>query len=290
MAGFFGGVIKGPRIQWSRLAAGLAMLVVASVTGIISYSHIYELTLALHQHEMAARLWAFGIDGLIVAGSLVLLQAVQGQPRWLGWLGVGPGVLLSVFANVESGIRYGLLASAWAGTPAVSFALTTFMLERWLKAQHEARRAAAGDTAVAAPGTISQAPEPVAPAAPQAGPVPVHLHGAPAGAPWGLVSPAAAPVPRPAPAFAVPVMGPAMNLVQRRASRPRVARAAADDSRLPLPSDPAELAAALAGLSRNKIFETYQVPKMKASALVAARDEGRLGQWLEQYADERAVA
>jgi hypothetical protein len=122
------------RDQWTRFMAGLALAVVAVVTGIISYTHIYGLTLALHQPVIVARLYAFGVDGLIVVGSVVLLQAGTKQP-WLGWLGVVPGVATSVFANVESGIRYGMLAAVWAGVPAASFALATFLLERWLKAQ-----------------------------------------------------------------------------------------------------------------------------------------------------------
>jgi len=76
----------------------------------------------------------FGVDGLIVVGSVVLLQAAPGQ-AWLGWLGVVPGVAASLFANVESGLRWGPLAAGWAGVPAASFALATFLLERWLKAQ-----------------------------------------------------------------------------------------------------------------------------------------------------------
>lgn len=119
---------------WSRLTAGLALVVVASVTGVISYTHVYDLTVSLHQPVMVARLMPFGVDGLIVVGSVVLLQAAAGQ-AWLGWLGVVPGVAASLFANVESGLRWGPLAAGWAGVPAASFALATFLLERWLKAQ-----------------------------------------------------------------------------------------------------------------------------------------------------------
>jgi hypothetical protein len=124
----------GVRAWWSRLTAGLALVVVASVTGVISYTHVYDLTVSLHQPVMVARLMPFGVDGLIVVGSVVLLQAAPGQ-TWLGWLGVIPGVAASLFANVESGLRWGPLAAAWAGVPAASFALATFLLERWLKAQ-----------------------------------------------------------------------------------------------------------------------------------------------------------
>ena len=124
------------RVQaWcSRLTAGLALVVVASVTGVISYTHVYDLTVSLHQPVMVARLMPFGVDGLIVVGFVVLLQAAPGQ-AWLGWLGVVPGVAASLFANVESGLRWGPLAAGWAGVPAASFAQATFLLERWLKAQ-----------------------------------------------------------------------------------------------------------------------------------------------------------
>ncbi|MGH3299579.1 MAG: DUF2637 domain-containing protein [Trebonia sp.] len=120
--------------SWSRLTAGLAHGVVAAVTGVISYTHVYDLTVSLHQSMMVARLMPFGVDGLIVVGSVVLLQSAPGQ-AWLGWLGVVPGVAASLFANVESGLRWGPLAAGWAGVPAASFALATFLLERWLKAQ-----------------------------------------------------------------------------------------------------------------------------------------------------------
>jgi len=122
------------RAWWSRLTAGLALGVVASVTGVISYTHVYDLTVSLHQSATVARLMPFGVDGLIVVGSVVLLQSAPGQ-AWLGWLGVVPGVAASLFANVESGLRWGPLAAGWAGVPAASFALATFLLERWLKAQ-----------------------------------------------------------------------------------------------------------------------------------------------------------
>jgi hypothetical protein len=42
---------------------------------------------------------------------------------------------LSLFANIESGIRYGWLSAVWAGIPALSFFLATFIFERWLKGQ-----------------------------------------------------------------------------------------------------------------------------------------------------------
>ena len=141
------------RAHWPKVASGLAIVAVAVVAGVVSYTHIYELTLALHQPVMVARLMPFGVDGLIVAGSVVLLQA----PGWLGWTAVGPGVAISLFANVESGIRFGILPAVWAGVPAVSFFLATFVLERWLKAQASPAPGAVGAEEVQHPGPVPAA-------------------------------------------------------------------------------------------------------------------------------------
>jgi Protein of unknown function (DUF2637) len=121
------------RAYGPKIISGLAIAAVAGVAGVVSYLHIYGLTLTLHQPVIVARLMPFAVDGLIVVGSVVLLT--EAAAWWLGWLGVGPGVTISLFANVESGIRYGVLAAIWAGIRAVAFSLATFMLERWLKAQ-----------------------------------------------------------------------------------------------------------------------------------------------------------
>ncbi len=154
------------RAYWPKVVSGLALAAVAAVAGVISYTHIYRLTLALHQPAMVARLMPIAVDGLVVVGSVVLLQSAPGQ-RWLGWVGVGPGVAISVFANVESGIGYGVLAAAWAGIPAVAFALATFMLERWLKAQAGLLRE---PDVPAVPGSLPAD-------LPEASPVPAELNG-----------------------------------------------------------------------------------------------------------------
>jgi uncharacterized protein DUF2637 len=149
------------RARWPKVTSGLALAAVAGVAGVISYTHIYRLTLVLHQPVMVARLMPIAVDGLVVVGSVVLLQAIAGQ-RWLGWVGVGPGVAISLFANVESGIRYGPLAAAWAGIPAVAFALSTFMFERWLKVQVSESLAPAGASDQQAPAPVGAESDPPA--------------------------------------------------------------------------------------------------------------------------------
>ena len=140
------------RDRWTRLIAGIALTAVAAATGVISYRHIYELSIVLFQPSLVAKLQPVGIDGLIVVGSVVLLQASPNHP-YLGWFGVVPGVAVSVFANFESGIAHGWLAAAWASVPAGGFALATFLLERWLKDQVKAV-VTAGSAGSAAPAEI----------------------------------------------------------------------------------------------------------------------------------------
>jgi hypothetical protein len=168
-----------------RLISGAAILAVAVVAGWVSFAHIYELSLTLHQSVMVARLMPVGIDGLVVVGSVVLLQGGR-----LGWLGVGPGVGLSLFANVESGIRYGWLAAVWAGIPALSFFLATFILENWAKGQAKRTPAAAVIEPVSAPESAPvAAPADDVPVTPESAPEPT-VQSIPGSAPESAPKPA----------------------------------------------------------------------------------------------------
>jgi hypothetical protein len=97
---------------------------------VVSYSHIVALGLRTHQGSADSHLLPIPIDGLIVAGSVIL---AAGSP--IGWLGVALGVGGTLFANLQFGIAYGTLSAAVSTWPAVAFTVATFMLERWLKSQ-----------------------------------------------------------------------------------------------------------------------------------------------------------
>ena len=121
----------------TRALASLPVVVVAVFAGIVSYSHIYALAVRTGQSGTAARLLPLSVDLLIVAGSVILL-ADSGRSR-LGWLGVGPGVAATLFANIESGLGHGWLAAMVAAWPAIAFSLASFMLERWLHGQQRSQ-------------------------------------------------------------------------------------------------------------------------------------------------------
>lgn len=119
-------------MTWNRTAilAALPVAAVAVIAGIVSFSHIEALGLRTGQTITDARLLPLAVDGLIVAGSVILLAG-----SWLGWIGVALGVAGTLYANVESGLPRGSLAAAVAAWPAIAFTVASFMLERWLKAQ-----------------------------------------------------------------------------------------------------------------------------------------------------------
>lgn len=141
-------------VRWPRVFSGGAIIAVASSAGWVSYTHIYELTLTLGGGASAAVLMPIGVDGLITAGSVVLLQGGT-----LGWVCLGPGVAISLFANIEAGLPHGWLSALWSAVPSVSFALASFVLERHLRGRGRGRgRSRAAAPALAAERT-ERAPE-----------------------------------------------------------------------------------------------------------------------------------
>lgn len=122
----------GCAVRWDRSAitAALPVAAVAVVAGVVSYSHIIALGLRTGQSTADAHLLPLVVDGLIVAGSVILLAG-----SLLGWLGVVPGIDATVFANVASGLPHGPLAATVAAWPAAAFSLASFTLERWLKSR-----------------------------------------------------------------------------------------------------------------------------------------------------------
>jgi hypothetical protein len=119
-------------VTWNRTAllAALPVAAVAVIAGVVSYSHIEALGLMTGQSLADARLLPLAVDGLIVAGSVILLAG-----SWLGWIGVTLGVAGTLYANVMSGLPRGPLAATVAAWPALAFTVASFMLERWLKSQ-----------------------------------------------------------------------------------------------------------------------------------------------------------
>lgn len=133
--------------SWNHVLAVVALPVatVAAVAGVVSYSHITALGLRTYQGQADAHMLAIPIDGLIVAGSVLLAAGSA-----LGWLGVTLGVAATLFANLQFGLPHGALSAAVSTWPAVAFTVACFMLERWLRSRRRQAPAAQDAPALAA--------------------------------------------------------------------------------------------------------------------------------------------
>jgi len=105
-----------------RITTALAVATVAGVAAVISYRHAYELISTHGETGVTARLVPFTVDGLILAASMLILDAnrrnrpVPPLARWC----LGAGIVATVGANLAHGHGpIGALVSAW---PALALA------------------------------------------------------------------------------------------------------------------------------------------------------------------------
>ncbi len=118
------------RFNRAALIAALPVILVALMAGKVSYSHITALGMRTHQGYADSHLLFVPIDGLIVAGTVLLLYG-----SLLGWLGVALGVAATLFANLQFGLPHGPLSAVVSTWPAIAFSVACFMLERWLRSR-----------------------------------------------------------------------------------------------------------------------------------------------------------
>jgi hypothetical protein len=105
------------------LTAVLAVVAVAGVAGYVSYWHAVEVVTANGEPGTIARLYPAAIDGLIVAASMVLLDAArhsEDAPPLAWWL-LGSGIAVTLAANVTFGAQTGVAGAMWAAWPALAF-------------------------------------------------------------------------------------------------------------------------------------------------------------------------
>jgi hypothetical protein len=139
-----------------RFVTASAVLAVAVIAAIVSYSHVYDLGIAHGQSGTAARLLPLSVDGLILAASLVLLQAARNAhqapalPRFALWLGIGA----TVAANLAYGLPYGPVGAVLSAWPGAAFVLAVEILLGSLQRSRE--------TPASADETVPEAvPQPV---------------------------------------------------------------------------------------------------------------------------------
>jgi Protein of unknown function (DUF2637) len=120
-----------------RITTALAVATVAAVAAVISYRHAYELVSSHGEYGLTARLLPFTVDGLILAASMLILDASrrnQPAPPLARWC-LGAGILATTSANLAHGFGHdpiGALVSAW---PALALAGSFELLMTLIRAR-----------------------------------------------------------------------------------------------------------------------------------------------------------
>jgi hypothetical protein len=113
--------VNGDKLtRWTAVAAVLA---VAAVAALISYKHAVDVVSVHGEPGVIGRLYPVVIDGLIVAASMVLLDASRHResPPPLAWWMLSAGIGATLAVNVLAGVPSGWLAALIASWPALAF-------------------------------------------------------------------------------------------------------------------------------------------------------------------------
>ena len=107
-----------------RITTALAVAGVAGVAAIISYRHAYELVSGHGETGLTARLIPLTVDGLILAASMLILDASrrnQPVPPLARWC-LGAGITATVGANLAHGLGHGPIGALVSAWPALALA------------------------------------------------------------------------------------------------------------------------------------------------------------------------
>jgi hypothetical protein len=107
-----------------RITTALAVAAVAAVAAVISYRHAYELVTTHGETGATARLVPFTVDGLILAASMLILDANrhhQPVPPLARWC-LGAGIAATIGANLAHGLGHGPIGALVSSWPALALA------------------------------------------------------------------------------------------------------------------------------------------------------------------------
>jgi peptidoglycan/LPS O-acetylase OafA/YrhL len=141
-----------------RATTAAVVTCVAAFAAVVSYSHIYDLGRAHGQSGTAARLLPLSVDGLILAGSLVLLHEARNRrpvpalARFALWLGIGS----TIAANLAYGLPFGPLGAIVSAWPGAAFVIAVEMLMGQVRRARPDAPASAPATVIAAVATNAE--------------------------------------------------------------------------------------------------------------------------------------
>jgi hypothetical protein len=151
-----------------RITTALAVAAVAAVAAVISYRHAYELVSTHGETGLTARLIPFTVDGLILAASMLLLDASrrnQAAPPLAQWC-LGAGIAATVGANLAHGIGHGLIGALVSAWPALALAGSFELLMTLIRTSHLSNEKPASSVTVDRQHHVLDQDEPSGPPAP----------------------------------------------------------------------------------------------------------------------------
>lgn len=134
-----------------RYTAVAAVLAVAGVAAWVSYRHAVDVVTVHGEPGAVGHWYPVLVDGLIVAASMVLLDAARHQesaPRLAWWL-LSAGIGATLAVNVLAGVPSGWLGALIASWPALAFVGCYELLMMLVRAS--ARRVPVADVPAAEP-------------------------------------------------------------------------------------------------------------------------------------------
>jgi hypothetical protein len=145
-----------------RITTALAVATVAAVAAVISYRHAYELVSTHGETGVTARLMPFTVDGLILAASMLILDANrrhQPVPPLARWC-LGAGILATIGANLAHGLGHGPIGALVSAWPALALAGSFELLMTLIRRENKAGVTLAHSTHVSQPVPIVDAAAP----------------------------------------------------------------------------------------------------------------------------------
>jgi hypothetical protein len=127
-----------------RITTALAVASVAAVAAVISYRHAYELVTTHGETGLTARLLPLTVDGLILAASMLILDASrrhQRVPPLARWC-LGAGIAATIGANLAHGLGHGPIGALVSAWPALALAGSFELLMTLIRAQPHTPRTA----------------------------------------------------------------------------------------------------------------------------------------------------
>lgn len=122
-----------------RITTAFAVATVATVAAVISYRHAYELVRSHGESGITARLVPFTVDGLILAASMLTLDAnrrhrpVPALARWC----LAAGIAATVGANLAHGLGHGPIGALVSAWPALALAGSFELLMTLIRSERQ---------------------------------------------------------------------------------------------------------------------------------------------------------